>query len=878
MIQLHLDTKEFTKKPKTEAGDISKRIAKNITQITVSDLADAVGNHGRSFTPVVFEGGRRLNSNFHSQIVFGVDFDHGWTIEKFFERTKLYGIEPAFVYQTFGYSETEEKFRAVFIHESTIYDPIAACILRFLLIQLFEDSDERCIDAARMFYGGKKLVYLNEEARINIADVGRVFDAIQYKRDANNLSKNMKKYIDDLEDKINSSCKIKFRVKVIKNILQIHCLEDKEKIEEKKSLTHKIIWVDENNSSKVYVIKQEENKVGDDVYSTDRRKNKSVSLSSSKQKKGLRGITLEEILAGCPLFEELYNNDLPHSYEFKIATNLAYVENGYKMFCQAIEGKSDPDMWRSYFKYIKVSDYHPEYCESGTACPHYEKCRCKTLYNKLSRSIKKVEKEKPYAELNDSHNKLVQSTMEYLEETDKGIYLLKAQTSLGKTNCYCQIAKQWTKEKPLLIAVPTNKLQAEVAKKLYDMGIDLYETIHLDESLRDREMDDLLNQIEYLYQQGLNEKVKPTVRNYLKENEKELDEQQKLILEKYLTNVRRMDSSKCVITTHMMFLHLPLSVLEKYEIIIDEDILLSTVFKGTDSIQLSDLYKVMLPGNLSYSALNRLDQIMHGEDGTVGITAMHEYTEEIERWVYQEPRGIQGSLINFSKSSTYKIDLTEKKIDYFVAKQLPNVKMVIVSATVNEEVYRDYCKFHKVQFKEIPLVGYQGKLKQYTAYSMSRSCIDQIGYDKVKKAVMKIVKNTDVKTITFKKYDEYALIYFGLTEGLNYYEGLDIAVIGTPHYPPVVYELIGRHMGYDDKDVMCVRQVVHNGYRFSIMAYKDTKMRNLQFYYIESELEQAIGRARLLRHNCTVYLFSNFPCKQAELITEEYLEGVKDKD
>ena len=37
---------------------------------------------------------------------------------------------------------------------------------------------------------------------------------------------------------------------------------------------------------------------------------------------------------------------------------------------------------------------------------------------------------------------------------------------------------------------------------------------------------------------------------------------------------------------------------------------------------------------------------------------------------------------------------------------------------------------------------------------------------------------------------------------------------------------------------------------------------------IESELEQAVGRARLLRHACTVHLFSNFPLKQAKMIDE----------
>jgi hypothetical protein len=40
-------------------------------------------------------------------------------------------------------------------------------------------------------------------------------------------------------------------------------------------------------------------------------------------------------------------------------------------------------------------------------------------------------------------------------------------------------------------------------------------------------------------------------------------------------------------------------------------------------------------------------------------------------------------------------------------------------------------------------------------------------------------------------------------------------------------------------------------------------LRDIQFYMIESELEQAVGRARLINNDCTVNLFSNFPIGQA---------------
>ena len=46
-------------------------------------------------------------------------------------------------------------------------------------------------------------------------------------------------------------------------------------------------------------------------------------------------------------------------------------------------------------------------------------------------------------------------------------------------------------------------------------------------------------------------------------------------------------------------------------------------------------------------------------------------------------------------------------------------------------------------------------------------------------------------------------------------------------------------------------------------------LREIQLYLIESELIQAVGRARLLRNDCTVTVLSNLPITQADFI---YLE------
>ena len=44
------------------------------------------------------------------------------------------------------------------------------------------------------------------------------------------------------------------------------------------------------------------------------------------------------------------------------------------------------------------------------------------------------------------------------------------------------------------------------------------------------------------------------------------------------------------------------------------------------------------------------------------------------------------------------------------------------------------------------------------------------------------------------------------------------------------------------------------------------RLRKVQLWMISSALEQAIGRARLLRNDCTVTVFARFPVDQAKVM------------
>ena len=109
-------------------------------------------------------------------------------------------------------------------------------------------------------------------------------------------------------------------------------------------------------------------------------------------------------------------------------------------------------------------------------------------------------------------------------------------------------------------------------------------------------------------------------------------------------------------------------------------------------------------------------------------------------------------------------------------------------------------------------------------------------------------------------------LHFGNCAGCDILKGENIDVIGTPHQPEWIYKLFAYSLGYDVDDRLKPNtQVEHNGFRFYFMTYTDKLLRAIQ-----SELEQAVGRARLLRCDCVVNLFSDFPLRQATLKEAKY--------
>src|SRR5690606_7858324 len=92
-------------------------------------------------------------------------------------------------------------------------------------------------------------------------------------------------------------------------------------------------------------------------------------------------------------------------------------------------------------------------------------------------------------------------------------------------------------------------------------------------------------------------------------------------------------------------------------------------------------------------------------------------------------------------------------------------------------------------------------------------------------------------------------MYFGNCSGYDSMKGKDMAVVGTPHRNNIEYFLTAKVLGVDFKMTdmtMSHQKIDYNGFRFKFNCFDHEELRKIQLALIESDLVQAVGRARTL--------------------------------
>ena len=221
------------------------------------------------------------------------------------------------------------------------------------------------------------------------------------------------------------------------------------------------------------------------------------------------------------------------------------------------------------------------------------------------------------------------------------------------------------------------------------------------------------------------------------------------------------------------------------------------------------------------------------------------------------------NIFEFFKSSFILKDAyTPNTIHYVIKRELPlDKKIIIQSATIPVFIYKQLFD-DRVEIIDIRDVEQQGSVIQYTKRSCSRDGLARYHKD---------ISNTigDKPVITFKSTQRYfqnpiSEMYFGNCSGYDSMKGKDLAIVGTPHRDNIQYLLTAKVLGIDFKTTdttMSYQNIEYNGFRFKFNCYDHPALRNIQLSLIESDLIQAVGRARTLRTDAKVEVYSNFPLR-----------------
>jgi hypothetical protein len=831
-----------------------------------------VTKDGHTFCPATFKSSdddfektRRRKENFSQLQLLALDFDKGISFDAVKDRAENYDLPVLFAYETFS-SRDHDKFRVVFLNDCPVTNIKVAELMLKSLATIFPEADQACKSPVHMFFGSNKGPLYFDDSLPTL--------------DAESIIRNTTNFLED-----------KYGTKHYKEHIEKLARDTGVALNEKRLLDVSVVdniaettgaSPNSNNLSNISTIVEFGRKFPNgkpNYLKITFGENSTRSLGENKKSNyhlSFRSSDLKTISASCQLFKEFIagNRRLEHMELFGIATNLVNVETGAELFSDTLQEHSyyetEPQKYRKWQQDVRnIRDYKPYACDR--LCPYSANCTHGTNILSTAKPKNQIERLPNYVEY---YVTIEESAEDFRRQLDYAIgagekkwYIIKAQTALGKTETYLQLLINTSLR--ILIAVPTNKLKMEVRQRAFDMGIEIIESPSPHE-IEDDLPDDVWKHIKFLYDSGRS--VIPYLRKLLKGNGPEYSKS----IGEYLRRLEDFHNFEGhAVTTHQ---RLPFIDTDKYDVvIIDEDIIFNRVIQNKTEISVHNLGKQMkkmkkiAPGSAIFEKMSEAIQLSKHERFFTLPAIDFDKKGEGKPTGFDIPSFCAAEHFYVMKASDMGNDSHEDCIQFLNPVHFkPDTKYIMVSATVDKTICEYYFGKDNIEFYECSRAKNTGTLNQYGDKSMSRAFIR-----KDRDIIKRIKKWSGFEhTITFLEFEQgYDCMHFGNTAGRDEWKGENIDVIGTPHLPGWIYKLFAYTMGieFDLEATINPRAIIErNGYRFPLAAYEDKPLQDIQCYMIESELEQAAGRSRLLRCDCAVNLYSNFPLRQAVMKKPEY--------
>lgn len=858
-----------TPKSKINTCAVAKDIAKHSETVSLQELAEII-EEGYTFCPCTFTQPRKKKEFIKQMQLFVLDFDGAagthepcpLKIDDALKRAEKYNLPVVIAYETKS-SVDFGRYRLVFKYNEPIYDKRMMEVINRLLLCVFPEADQSTKDLSKMFFPGRNVRYYGD----------KVFyiDSLAIAAEA------MVDVPDTWVYRLNSIAKVSGIVTKGNNIY-INFPNESEDYEFFPVHTYTNISaftppkVSENSPStliynRVLGLKSEKKLC---VFFSDKRI--SIKKGCTKQNtEYTHSIIFDSFTReSCKLLNEFTsgNRKLEHNEWIGVMSNLIHIESGQTLFLRTIDKYSDlydnPDVREKQMRYFINQGYNPYRCESY--CPYAEICRHENnmiaTLKKNKHSIIKLPVEPLYSDITDVRDELY-SEIQNAAQKYNTFSVIKTQTGVGKTMAALRF--MLTAPRRVIIAFPTLDLMHEIYEQAVNMGIEALCTSSIYDiygllSRSERE------EIERYYTYGAVtmparllekfSKTNPHIAEHLKQNK---------LIQEY---------SGHIFTTHAKLLTMGSMITPDDIVIIDEDITRQAI--QINRITEKDLYSMR---DFSYqiedySIASKFDDLICKVKGSNSIDRLPsldmEFDEQNRLIEKISRRGLtfESCIIGAMTGQNYYYDKYSSSIIFAQRKYLPYAgTYIMLSATANEEICSKTYGNMGFCFHECAKVKYKGKVRLYADKTYSRTCLKNEP-ELVEKIAEKhtgecfISFMSEMNNINVPIADK---LYYGKALGTNSFAGRDITIIGTPHVPEYVYKLFAAELNHDTASSLAVRKAEYANYEFELMTFDDPFLKEIQSYIISTELEQAVGRARLISNDCTVSLYSSFPVEQAEI-------------
>lgn len=852
-------------KPTDDVWAITQRLTRQSG--TVEELAgELVLPNGRTWCPGVYRvDGVRRNDEWVQQEVFALDADSKngvLTSGDIIDRCRHYGILPAFIHTSFSHTDETPKYRVVFVSPVVITEPRVRDVIQRALLRLFPEFDQSTKDAARMFFGGKEIVYRDFDATLDILGLFRAVAEKITDEDPTHSKRNIQGWCQSVGLHLYNG---------LPAVLEYENVEDAKVGENVASSISIILKMPQNRQVLQFRFSPETRvtRSGNTKYGKVQNVEASYEL--------VRGVDFDALYHRCEVYRDFMDGvDVHHDVTWAIATNLVRIKGGETRFFEGLQRRKeyDVDKWRSSIAYIKkmcylpvrydnakIADYYPNAAQVAQA--HNILSAAKTKkgeYNTLPGIV--ISSEEAYTMLHEQATKA-------LEREENDITVFRFDTGVGKSTFIRSI------DRPFLLAVPTHDLKDQVVKDFAKEGKEVAFTPRFPEDVDEG----IYDAVDKLYSLGAGSSASAYVRDLAKKHP---------TIAEYISQLQEaLKTQGTLVTTHA---RLPYLKVHHDLIVIDEDYLQTEFTQSSVSfVALAKVRDLMQPRRSGFGSkvqpfrdssghiidLNDDLELLNGLINRVMDSPQHiahttgnlpfKHFKFIEKLVVENRKTISGNVLGFFRSSHY-VRIGEN-LFFITRRELPkNKKIFIFSATANEKLYK-LAYGDRVRFVDSPDVALKGKVIQYPVNS-SRNAMKTRNVINFAKTVI-----GDKNVITFKDHsNDFANVVatIGAVAGMNNLEGKDLAVIATPHVNPVVYLLLasalGHVVGVDDLSEMRTEKLNRNGFEFYFYCYVNELMREIQLHTIESELYQAVGRARAVHHNVEVVVISAYPVKQASIV------------